>query len=93
MNKIKYVINGIIPEKNSKLKKTEIKSWLTTGSRKSCLKNRHLSKEYLKNNCGDWYYKTYTRILKKVIKHVKILFNRKFIEESKNKGNAIQATK
>ncbi|XP_047120473.1 uncharacterized protein LOC124803333 [Schistocerca piceifrons] len=72
--------------------KTRGKGWITKGIRTSCQKKRELHIMCKENNATEemhTHYKTYTKILQKVIKQAKRIYNDYYINNSTNKVKAM----
>ncbi|XP_047115624.1 uncharacterized protein LOC124795597 [Schistocerca piceifrons] len=72
--------------------KTRGKGWITKGIRTSCQKKRELHIMCKENNATEemhTHYKTYTKILQKVIKLAKRVYNDYYINNSTNKVKAM----
>lgn len=82
---ITYYLNLIFPKKRKKIRTNGSSDWLTTGIKTSIKNKRRMFDFYLSGLVSKTNYKTYTNILKKVIKKAKQLSSKTQIENSENK--------
>lgn len=88
INKINTVMNRVISKRRPKPQNSNTKSWLTQGIRKSSACKRMLYIQKLNNEVSEDYYKTYVKILGKVVRQAKRMHNTNYILRAENKSKA-----
>lgn len=80
-------MNIIFPEKKV-TSKCSTKTWITKGIKKSCRRKRELYKDVIAGRISENFYKSYSKILKQVIRQAKIMDQTAYIKNSENKTKA-----